>query len=483
MGIIPFGMFHPDAAQVNAPVVVEARNCIPGVTSFLPLQSAVSSTSALGSAVRGAVSVLKDDGTVATFAGTETALYRLNASAGWDDVTRTVGGAYSVGTGEQWKFAAYGNNLLASNVNAKLQTFDVTSSTNFADISAAPKARYVDVIRDFVLVGAVFGNEKRIQWSANGDSTSWTPSVSESDYQDIPNGGPVRGLLGGEVAYVFQASRVTRMTYVPGSAFVMQLDEVEGGAGLAAPHSLIKLRNDAYYIAGDGPRKIALGSTQSTPIGVGKWAKWFLSDLKTGSELNIIGAFNPVRPHIVWSYISRDTSSATPNRMVIYDWTLDEATFADITAESLIKWLSPGVTLDTMGVYGNLDTLPFSLDSPFWKGGAAVLGLFGSDHSLSLLSGTPMAAQFMTGDGQGKGRAKLRWTTPKVDASGVTVAIAGRERQSDAVTFGPSEAMEETGDVPANVSGNLFRAKINIPAQTWSQLEGIDSDAVPQGQR
>jgi len=486
---IPWGMMGPDRAQLNAPVVLEAKNCIPGVSTFLPLPAPVSSTPALPSAVRGAVSVLKDDGAVATFAGTQTKLYKLDTDLTWLDVSRVSGGDYNVGLGEQWKFDIYGTNLLACNVNAAMQSIDVTSGTNFAAVSGAPSARYLAIMREFVLVGAILNNEKRVQWSANGNSADWTPRSSggttDADYQDLPNGGPVRGLIGGEVAYVFQAAKVTRMTFVPGSSFIMQFDEVEGASGLAAPHSLVRLRQDAYFLANDGFRKIALGSVSSTPIGVGKWAKWFLNDIKVGTELTVLGAANPVKPHIVWCYANKSTSSTTPNRMLIYDWSLDEATFADITVESLVKWLSPGITLDGMPAagYSDLDTLPFSLDSPFWKGGASVLGVFGSDHTLSLLSGTPMQAQFVTGDGAGNSRLFVRGTRPKCDASGITVAVSSRERQADAVVWNTDEAMEDTGDVPAHASGNVFRARVTIPAQTWTQIEGIETDAAQRGKR
>lgn len=485
MAAIPWGMWNPDRAQINAPVVIEAKNVIPGVTSFLPLNAPIASTTEVSAAVRGAVSVLKDDGSVSTYAGTQTKLYKLNATASWDDVSRLSGGAYSVGTGDQWKFDVYGNNLIAANVNAALQYIDITSGSNFAAVSGAPQARHVAVLREFVLCGGISGNDKRVQWSGNGNMTVWNDPTQEADYQDIPNGGPVRGVLGGEVAYVLQAARVTRMTYVAGSAAIMQFDEVEGGAGLAAPHSLVKLRNEAYYFATDGFRKFSLGAVQSVPVGVTKWIKWFLNDMKAGTELSIIGSANPVKPHIVWAYVSRTATGNTPNKLLIYDWSLDEATTAEISTESLVKWLSPGTTLDGMTAagYTNLDTLPFSLDSPFWKGGASVLGVFTTDHKLSLLSGTPMQAQIVTGDGKIDSRSFVSSTTPKCDAATVTVAVSGRERQSDSVLFGPDESMEDTGEVPAHVSGNVVRARVTIPAQTWTQIEGIDTNIGAAGSR
>jgi len=185
----------------------------------------------------------------------------------------------------------------------------------------------------------------------------------------------------------------------------------------------------------------------------------------------------------VWAYVTRANTTSTPDRMVIYDWSLDEATYADLSVEALMQWLSPGVNLDTMDDYGALDALQFSLDSPFWKGGAAMFGLFGSDLTLSLQSGTPMAARITTSDGRAKARMLVTGTRPSVDASGVTVSIAARERVADTVTFNAAEAMEDTGVCPAWASGNIVRGRIDIPAADWTLAQGIETIASPQGSR
>ncbi len=482
--MIPFGPHHPDAAGINTSVVREARNVLPDKIGFRPIRQPVASTDALDDTCRGSVSIILDDGSVQTFAGTQDALYQLNATAGWDDVTETSE-TYAVGSGEQWKFALYGPNLLATNITDGIQKFELGVSTEFEPLGGSPPAaRYIDIMREFVVIGAIASNEKRVQWCANGNSESWTPGTGESDYQDFPNGGPVRGIVGGETSYVFQAERVTRMSYVPGSPEIMQFDQVEGAAGLSAPHSLVRLRSDAYYLAPDGLRKFSLLGGASDPIGVGKWAKWFLADKKQGADLSVLGAANPSQPLIVWAYVSSSNSGVIPDRLLIYDWSLDEATFADISVNALVQWLSPGVTLDTMNGYGNMETLPFSLDSPFWRGGSQLLGLFGADDALSLLSGSNMQATLITADGQAAGRQLIKGTRPLIDTTLTTVAVDMREADGDAVAFPAQEAMEDTGICPAHQSGNIARARLIVPAgATWSLAKGIETVATRMGRR
>jgi hypothetical protein len=267
---------------------------------------------------------------------------------------------------------------------------------------------------------------------------------------------------------------VTRGTYVPGSAFIFQFDEVEGAAGLSAPHSLVRLRADAYYLAADGIRRFVLRSASSVQVGTKKWAKWFMADKKTGTDLTVLGAANPVKPVIVWAYVSRNNIGTTPDRLLIYDWSLDEATYAELTVETLVQWLSPGVTLDTMDGYGTLDVLPFSFDSPFWRGGAQVMGLFSDDHMLSLQSGSAMAASITTADGQKDGRFLIKGTRPAVDTDEAQVQLSVRERDADAIAYGHLETMEDTGVCPDHRSGRIARARLTIPAgATWTASKGI----------
>jgi hypothetical protein len=163
---------------------------------------------------------------------------------------------------------------------------------------------------------------------------------------------------------------------------------------------------------------------------------------------------------------------------------LDEATFANINVEALATWTTSDVTMDTMNEYGDVDSLPYSLDSPFWKAGASVIGVFGTDNKLAFLQGSSLEARVTTADGAAQSRAFIRSTRPAVDSTAARVAIAARERDGDAVSFGVAEAMEDTGEVPAHSSGFLARAQITVPAgATWTTLKGIETNVKRRGMR
>ncbi|MCC6779915.1 MAG: hypothetical protein IT537_25330 [Hyphomicrobiales bacterium] len=484
--MIPFGMFHPDAAGVNTEVVVEACNVYPSSAGFGPMKSPVDATDALPGACVGSAVLFRSTGATKQLAGTGSGLYGLVAGA-WGDISRASGGGYVTAPGERWRFAQWGDTAIAVNHSDDPQSFDMAglAGTRFTALGGSPpKARYIAVVRDQVVLGALAGAENRVHWSGTNNVGHWTPGTQNCDFQDFVSGGPVRGLIGGAVGYVFLAQGVVRMTQTPGAATLYQFDDVQGAKGLAAPNSLVHVGDVAYYLATDGMWLFDVASGGQKPLGHNKWRRWLLADMRPGTDLHVLGAADPVNPVILWAYVSRNNGTLTPDRVLIYDRVLDEAAFADIPVEAITSWITSGVTLDTMNAYGTLDTLPYSLDSPFWKAGSSIVGLFGTDHKLQHLQGAHLPASLTTADGWAGPRKTVTGTIPVCDAAGVTVAIAARERDADPVVFDAPAGMEDTGECPAWVSGNLVRAQIAIPAgASWSMLHGIETKTAHAGGR
>lgn len=510
--MIPYGPWHPDKEATNAPIVLSAVNCLPAVNGYRPLPALTAASDALEGSCLGGCTVYDDDGDVYVFAGDETRLYKLQTSGAWEEVTRfipveltddalaqltdSLGNLlyvdetgeetdYTTGAGERWQFATSGALVIAVTIGDVPQKFLLGTSSNFSALGGTPpNARYIAVVRDFIVLGGLDSDERTIQWSGLANAEHWTAGTQSSDTQTFQNGGPVRGLLGGEVGYVFQAGAIKRMTYVPGSETIFEFDEIEDARGLQAPYSLVRVGRMAFYLGADGFYKFSLAGASSEPIGVGKWARWVLDDIKAGSEQTIIGGVSPSQRFVIWAYNSRDNPNSDLNRSLIYDWSLDEATVVDVPVEAFLSTLSTGVTLDGLDAYGTLDELPFSLDSPVWRGGAALLGVFSDDSKLSYFAGENMEAQLETADGFAGKRVMVKATRPAIDTTAATVAISGREAMGDTISFDASEAIEDTGLVPAHTSGNLIRARLTVPAgSTWTGITGLDTMVGQRGMR
>jgi hypothetical protein len=530
--LIPFGPWHPDAAGTNSPAMLKAKGCLPAVldTNSGPVPAyapelqpqAVSDalddagkilddasniiTDDLGATIfddassqcLGLVSTVQNNGTVVQVAGTATALFKLVATS-WNNVTRASGGPYATLAGERWRFAAFNPYILATNYSDNPQKFDTSvspSTTKFVDLGGSPpKARFIAIVRDQVVLGGLNGTENGIQWSGYNNAEDWsTTGLTGGDTQSFPDGGPLTGLVGGAVGHIYQASKVTRMTLTQttapdGTPLIYQFDEVQGGKGCVASNSIVKVGDQVFYFASDGFQVLSISTGQVKPIGVNKWRQWFLEDYRPGTEGFILGAYDPLNPLVKWAYISNSVTGFVPGRVINYNWAIDEATYEDLSVEAISQWLTSGVTMDSgLSASGNMDTLPFSLDSPFWKGGVPLLSIVDSNHKLNYLEGTPMQAEFITADGMGDGRAFIRGTTPIVDTTAVTVAVSMRERDGDAVSnnvvFPTQEVMEDTGMVSAHTSGNIARAQIIIPAGSkWTMLKGLKTSLGRAGGR
>lgn len=511
--MIPFGPWHPDAAGLNASTCIRANNCLPAANGFRPLPSLQSATGAVGtdwltdaagnyittatgsyisvsggvstSTVHGLAVVFDDDGDVHTFCGDTADLYKLDATLDWLPVSRTSGGDYGAAATDRWQFGFSGGLVLAVNIADAPQKYLLNTSTNFEALGGTPpKARYIAGIGEFIVLGGLTGDERTIHWSGLGNPEHWTPGTQSCDTQTFQNGGPVRGIVGGEVGYVFQAETVRRMTFVPGGDLIFQFDEVEGGRGLAAPYSLVRLGSEAYYLAPDGFYRFSLPGGASQPIGVNKWVQTFIADIKPGSEQTVLGGIDPVGKYVVWAYNSASAVSAELNKCLIYDWARDEATTAELNVTALSQILTTGVTLDSLDAFGNLDTLPFSLDSAVWAGGASLLGLFSDTPHLGFFVGLPMEATFETTDGGAPQRTMIKGLRPHIDTRSVTAEVAAREAEGDTVVYGPAEAMESTGVISAWASGFVARARMTVAAgATWTKATGVDTVAGKIGTR
>lgn len=528
--MIPFGPWHPDSAGINSPACLKAKGCLPAVMdtpngpvpTYAPELQPVPVSVALGeeellddsgnvilddtgapingpqgseTQCLGLVSIVENSGTVVQFAGSKTDLFQF-AAPNWLNVTRSSGGKYATAAGERWRFAGFNPLVIATNYTDVVQAFDTSAgpSAKWTALGGSPpKARFVGIVRDQVILAGINGAENSLQFSGSNNSTIWTTGgANNADSQSFPDGGPITGFVGGAVGHVFQATKITRMTqsldFSGTSPIIYQFDEVQGGKGSPASNSIVKIGDVVYYFASDGFNALSISTGQVEPLGVNKWRQWFLEDYRSGTEAFILGAFDPLNPIVKWAYVSNSVTGSIPGRLLNYNIATDEATYEDLTVEAISQWLTSGTTLDAMGAFGNMDTLAFSLDSPYWKGGVPLLSLIDVNHQLNYLEGTPMQAEWITADGMGDGRSFIRGTTPLVDTTGVTVAVSMRERDGDAVNnavvFPPQEVMEDTGMCSAHTSGNVARAQIIIPAgNSWTRMKGIKTSLGACGNR
>ncbi len=442
----------------------------------------------ISQACRGFFYARKADGSVLVFAATSTKLYTLdNTSFAWADVSKAGGTYTAVPAGDQWQFAQFNNFVFAVQINTAVQVFDLTSSTEFADLGGSPPpARYIAVVGRFlVLSGLGPSTPYRIQWSGLNATTTWTPGINQSDFQDFPDGGIVRGVAGGEYGIVFQDASIRRLTYAPGSPTIFVIDRISEEKGLFSPLSIVRAGDRVFYISPDGFQVIAPGGYPQA-IGKERVDRTFFADVDTGNLQLCIGASDPKGSRVYWAYKSTAGASGLFDRILCYDTALNRWSPIAMTGEYLATLARPGATLESLdSISGSLDALPFASLDDISTASLSQLSAVNSAHKLGFFTGSNLEATMVTAEKGGDGRRIfVRGFRPITDAATVYGSVSKRETAQAAASYSDETLINSIGMCPQRVSTRYARGRIRIPAGTsWTFALGVEPDVVTEGVR
>jgi len=482
--LIPLGEWLPDQPIITGPDLRSAKNVIPKLRSYGPLRGLSPISVALTSRPRGAGTFRDSGANVHVFSGDETSLNELQTDGTWTARTRTVGGAYATSETATWKFAQFGDKVLATNFDDELQIATMSSGSQFEDAGGTPpNAKHITTFGDFVVLGYTDNSPFEIYWSAIDDPESWTAGTNQSDFQRFPDGGFVQGFASTDVLYIFQQSKVSRMQYV-GPPVIMQIDVVSESHGCLTPGSIAQHGRVVFFLTDDG--FYSLSGDQVAPISSEKTSLWFLSDMKLDSLFRMTSAVDPANTIVFWSYASTASADNTPDTLIIYNWVAKRWSYARITMDLLLLSLGLGYTLEDLDTLTtNIDTFDIPLDDPLLTGGTPRFGAFATDFTYNIFAGSTLASEIETADFEfsPKRRAYVHGVEPMVDSESATVATSGRERLGATVSYATAQALETTGHASADSSGRYHRFKLATPAaDSWNDYTGIEVLAEDDGE-
>ena len=498
MTVIPVGEWTPDQPDFQNPGAAVVQNVYPRTqTSYGPFPGLASQTIGLNNRCQGGFGVRYTDGTSYLFAGDSTKLYFIQASStSWNDVS--LAGGYNISATDQWKWTLFYNNVIAVNIADAPQSYIIGSSTKFANLSSgAPKATYVGMVRDFCVLGNTNDGTngvrpQRVWWSAIGDPTNFpTPGTSsaaavQSDYQDVsgdfgwlqgivPNVGPVDALL-------FFQGAVFRMMYI-GAPDIFSILPAHGIKGCFAPGSIVNTELGVFYLTPDG--FVISDGVNVYPVGYGKVDKWFFSNVDISNYQRISAVLDPNNP-IVWvSFPSTSAIGGTPDTIIGCNFRLQSSVggvgrwcqVPSLNHEILFRGISLGYTLDQLDTFGNLDTLPASLDSQVWQGtGQFLFGAFDPSHVLNYFTGSNLAPLVETTESEifPGHRARISRAIPLVDGGTPTLQPGTRNLPTASVSYGAAVSANSEGFCPLNAEGRFHRMRVSVPANTtFNHLKGV----------
>ena len=477
----------PDQAVWNNRILYNAKNVYPGTMGYTPVQDYVSSTSAVDTErVRGAKTFRHSTTALTTIVGTRTKIKKL--SGGATAFTDLSDGTYATDSEFGfWSMAQYGTLAVMTNQADNIKKYDIVeAAATVSDLGGSPpRAKHIMTVKDFLVVANTETVPHRVQWSDIFLAEQWGSGLA--DYQDLPDGGRVMSVLGGEVGYLFQERMIRAMQFTPGADYAFQIDPVDQNRGSAAYQGLVGVGSSGFYLAHDGFFYFNGGA--STPIGTDKVDNWFATNAASTSLSRTVAGIDPRKKLIFWSFISNENTDASlnvsiPDKMLIYHWPSKRFAWAQIAISAYADISVAGTTLEAMG---NIDTLPYSMDSGVYNSDGIVssMSVFGADSKMGYLSGANLEATFEVKRLEffPPMRQYVRGFWPVVDGDGVSMALAPTEAIKDGESYGNYVSQEDSGLIPADSSARMHSFRMKISAgSTFRNARGFYVDAIADGE-
>lgn len=469
---ILFGEWLPDQPGVTG-AVTDAVNCYPVTNGYAPFKSEADYSDAASQNLL-ITFAGKFDSVNSLFAAGATQIFKFDSNDASLDPLTTAG--YTAVEG--WDVTQFGSRMILANGQDKLQAWQLNVSTYFNDLAAAaPTAKFVTVVRDFVVAANDGTDTSKVYWSDINNETSWTPSsTSQADSQVLPDGGDITGLAGGEYGLVFLERAIYRMAYA-GSPLFFQFDAISRSLGCISNGSIVQYGNLTYFLADDG---FYVCDGQSTkPIGVEKVNRWFFDNAIPNQIVSGMSAtVDPINKLAIWKF----DNTFGGKSMLIYSIDLAKWSYAETTADSIAYVLTPSATLEQLDNYNaSIDALDIPLDSRVFAGGQLLFAGVSGAKIISF-SGQPKTASVSSGDID-IGKSIITLAKPIVDNGSATVSVASRSLLNETVSYGTPVTADSENRCSLRSNGNYHRLKITPTGANWETVIGTEVEIVKQGTR
>jgi hypothetical protein len=482
---IRWAEFAPDASPYSAQFSDSILNVEPRIDGYGPLAKLATFGTALPGRCVGAFNFRRDDGSSDIFAGTLTKLYKFNtATASWDDVTRLVGGDYTMSVGQYWSFAQYRSRLIATNGVDAVQYMDVDAGgTNFAALPNAPIGKYAAVVGDFLMIADLDTDITAVAWSGINNSEYWTYGFRGSDVQSFPDGGRIQGIVPyGQGAVIFQRDKIRLMERVSGN-IIFAVRILHESIGCFAPLSIVSIGNDFFWYDQGGYYR----GINAQPIGAERVNRYAAETASATYAKNMRGISDPTK-QLVWWLI--DTSS-TDTEMLGYDYQLNKWTRAVQDVDFIFPAITPGYTIDAIDdLFPTMDDIAFPFDSPFWNGnGILTMAGFTQAGEFGYFQGFNLAATLETNDFEiaagNYGYLQSARVISDARYNECTVQVGYRPFHGETMTFATAvQPSSSTGRAFLRKRGKTNRIRVNFTEDaTWNYANGVTVYARQAGAR
>lgn len=485
--VIPFGNWKPDVPTPMNDGMPFSLNLVPKANGFYGPEKALAvvgdnqSTTPFGAALKAHGSLHSRPPApgenpqyyVGTFAVSDGAskLLQREESGAWQDVSRI--GGYNVTASNQWRFANFGNKVLAVNRGNTIQISDGGDGDVFANVNADLRGADIATVRGFAVTINIVDSEYgegaqpyRVWWSAIADANNWPDPISDeaintqSGFFDLFGGGRLRRIIpgiGGTDAIIISDRKMWRMRYV-GPAQIFEFDEVETDQGTSAAGSIAQW-NESFFFFGHSKFYFFDGAN-STPIGVGEMDEFFLNDIDLSSTFGrqnaIEAAIDSENKTYCVSYRSVDAAGDNNDKMLRYNWITGAWSVSEIAADTL----------------GHVDSFRSSTDSPR-------LVAIDTDFQIKAATGATLEAILESREITHDNGAyyAVQGVLPYIDTDSALATIRFRDTQGQDLVDSDEVSQEKDGYFRWRnpvISGRFYRCRLRVPAGTnWTSATAV----------
>ena len=477
---LTFGEWMPDQPGISG-ALNDAKNVVSQAIGYGPLPTAATFSAAASENLTTLVAGKTPANATKLFAAGSTKIFDVSGVGALTDVSKS-GGYTPNANADRFRFTQFGNVIIGTNNSDPIQSYTLGTSTAFADLAAgAPVCKFLTVVRDFVVTA--FTNESstvypsRVRWSGINDETAWGSSqVTQADFQDIPDGGPIVGIRGGEFGLVFMEKGISRMSYI-GTPFIFQFDNISRGKGCIAAGSIAQTQGVTFFLSDDG--FYLCDGQQIQAIGSEKVDRWFFANADESAFDTMSAAVDPVRKLIIWNF----KTTFAQRQLIIYNFKTQKWTYGDAGADYISDASTAATTLEGLdSISTSIDALPVSLDSILYMGGKYFLGGTQGAYVVTY-NGAPATGQLITGDLNAGGRSVVTLARPLVDNGSATVSVASRTLLNQELSFSTPVAADSENRVSLRSNGNFHRFKVVPTGSNWSTAVSLDIELSGQGAR
>jgi hypothetical protein len=477
---LTFGEWMPDQPGISG-ALTDAKNVVSQAIGYGPLPTAAIFSSAASENLTTLVAGKTPANTTKLFAAGTTKIFDVSGVGALTNVSKSGGYAPNANA-DRFRFTQFGNVIIGTNFNNPMQAYTLGTSTAFADLSAtAPICKFLTVVRDFVVTA--FTDESgttypsRVRWSGINDETTWGSSqVTQADFQDIPDGGQIVGIRGGEFGLVFLEKGISRMTYI-GTPFIFQFDNISRGKGCIAAGSIAQTQGMSFFLSDDGFYMCDGQNLQG--IGSEKVDRWFFENADDSAFDSMSASVDPIRKLVIWNF----KNIFAQRQLMIYNFKTQKWTYGDAGSDFISDASTAATTLEGLdSISLSIDALPVSLDSILYMGGKYFLGGTLGPNVVTY-NGASATGSIMTGDIAPGSRSIVTLARPQVDNGSATVAVASRTLLSEEPSFSAAVAADSENRVSLRSNGNYHRFRVVPTGSNWKTAVGMDIDLAGQGAR